>query len=239
VPKLYRKDNQPSSSRYNSPGNSVPFHIYNLDSDLKIFTKGVAGAAGVRNEIDQINLVGETIPINTQRCRVKERIICGGEEFYALESDIPLKSYDGRCPKCRSYHVHFEKPNRGYYALVKNIHDNMQNEKLANDRAKGPKEIQDLPIEKINLPPLDHPIIGMNKGIEGASNSGYMDSTIFCMFAYTHVFDLLIQMNVDKNPLVKDLQKFLRENIVNVLRNDQGFVGRKFALKFLFSLNEI
>jgi len=206
---------------------------------LENFIKGVPGAAGVRNEIDQIDLVGQTISMGKQRYLIRGRINCGGEELYALESDRPMKFYDGRCPKCRSYHVPFDKPNRGYYALVKNIHDKMQNEKLANERAKGPKEIQDLPIEKINLPPLDHPIIGMNKGIEGASNSGYMDSTIFCMFAYTHVFDLLIQMNVDKNPLVKDLQKLLRENIVNVLRSDQGFVGRKFALEFLFYLNEI
>ncbi len=172
-------------------------------------------------------------------CRVKGRINCGSEEFYVLESDKPLKSYDARCPKCRIRHIDFDRPERSFYALVKNIHDKVQREKLANERAKGPKEFQNLPIEKSNLPPLDHPITGMNKGIEGASNSGYMDSTIFCMFAYTHVFDLLIQMNVDKNPLVKDLQKLLRENIVNVLRSDQGFVGREFALRFLFYLNEI
>jgi hypothetical protein len=186
-----------------------------------------------------MNLVGQTISFDKQICRVKGRINCGSEELYALESDRPLKSYDGKCPKCRIRHIDFDRPERGFYALVKNIHDKVQREKLANERAKGPKEISNLPIEKSNLPPLDHPITGKNKGIEGDSNSCYMDSTIFCMFAYSRVFDSLLHMKISKNPPVKDLQNLLRENIVNVLRTEKGFVERKFTLKFLFSLNEI
>jgi len=59
------------------------------------------------------------------------------------------------------------------------------------------------------------------------------------MFAYSRVFDSLLHMKINNNPLVEDLQKLLRENIVNVLRSEKGFVGRKFALRFLFSLIEI
>ena len=83
--------------------------------------------------------------------------------------------------------------------------------------------MKELRTVKDNLPPLDHPITGKNKGIEGDSNSCYMDSTIFCMFAYSNVFDSLLHMEVHKTEALHKLQKLLRENIVNVLRSEIWF----------------
>ncbi len=144
-----------------------------------------------------------------------------------MESNVTMKSYTGQCPQCHISHVHFDYPERGFYVSVKQLHDKMQREKLVEERAKGPKDIAQLTIVEKNLPPLDNPIIGPNRGIEGDSNSCYMDSTIFCMFAYSRVFDALLHMKFDKKSM-KDLQQLLRENIVNVLRDRDGFVEREF-----------
>lgn len=191
--------------------------------------KGVINRTGPSENQDQVDLIGQTIIFCEQKCRVKGRIICLDKELYALENEKALSGYTGRCPKCGISHVHFDKPNQGFYVSVKEIHDKINQEK---ERAKGPKEIEKLPIQPRNLPPLDHPVLGKDKGIEGNSNSCYMDSTIFCMFAYSNVFDSLLYMKVDKKQTIQGLQKLLRENIVNVLRSEIGLVGRKFCPDF-------
>ncbi len=239
MPEFYRTDKQSFlPPYYGLPGNIVRFNNYDLDSNLKIVIKDAVDGAGVGNETYYMDLVGQTIPLGTEKCFVKDRIECRGEELYALESDKSLKGYNGRCPKCSYVHARFDKPNYSFYASVNRIHK-IYGDKLTDERAKGPKAIDPLLIEKINLPPLDHPITGDNKGIQGDSNSCYMDSTIFCMFAYSRVFDSLLHMKISRNSPVKDLQTLLRENIVNVLRSEKGFVEREFTLRFLFSLNEI
>jgi hypothetical protein len=162
---------------------------------------------------------------------VKRRYNCGNEDFYALEGDQRMRGCDARCPKCDQDHVKFERASQGFYASVKSIHDKIYNDNPADECSKDPKKIERLPFVNENLPPLDHPILGKNKGIEGNSNSCYMDSTIFCMFAYSNVFDSLLHVKIDKKPL-KNLQKLLRENIVNALRSESGFVERKFSYRF-------
>jgi hypothetical protein len=180
-----------------------------------------------------MDLQNQTIQIDKQTCVVRGRITCGNEELYALESDKSLRGYDGRCPKCRQAHVQFYEPNKGFYVSVKNIHDMLNKEKSTIERSKGLKEINQLPTVELKLPPLDQPILGKNKGIEGNSNSCYMDATIFCMFAYNNVFDTLLYMNATTEPLRK-LQQVLRDNIVHVLREKPGgFVGRKITSKFV------
>jgi hypothetical protein len=180
-----------------------------------------------------MDLQNQTIQIDKQKCFVRGRITCGNEELYALESDKSLRGYDGRCPKCRQAHVQFYEPNKGFYVSVKNIHDMLNKEKSTIERSKGLKEINQLPTVELKLPPLDQPILGKNKGIEGNSNSCYMDATIFCMFAYNNVFDTLLYMNATTEPLRK-LQQVLRDNIVHVLREKPGgFVGRKITSKFV------
>jgi ubiquitin thioesterase CYLD len=113
-------------------------------------------------------------------------------------------------------------------------------QKLTIERSKGPKGVDQLLTVELKLSPLDQPILGKNKGIEGNSNSGYMDATIFCMFAYNNVFDTLLYMDAITEPLQK-LQQVLRDHIVHVLRDKQrGFVGRKITSKFVsFSKNVV
>ena len=207
--------------------------ISTANSHLTNFIAGATGGAGVVDEKDQMDLVGQTIQIDKLNCYVKGRFLCDREEMYALESDRPMMGYDGLCPKCRRNHVAFNKSTQGFYASVKSIHDKMYNEKLSNERLKVRKEVRELVTVKDNLPPLAEPITGKNKGIEGDSNSCYMDATIYCMFAYNNVFDSLLHMDPKTEPLHK-LQTMLRENIVNVLRSKRGFVDRKKFFKSLF-----
>jgi hypothetical protein len=195
--------------------------------------KGVQNRASVSENKDQVDLVGKVIEYSDQKCRVKGRISCRDKDLYALENEKAMTGYSDRCPNCSMIHIYFDKPNRGFYAFFKDIHNKINQEK---ERAKDPREIEKLPIEPRNLPPLDHPVLGKDKGIEGNSNSCYMDSTIFCMFAYSNVFDSLLHMEVDmkgdKKQTINKLQKLLRENIVNVLRSETGLVDRKFYSDF-------
>jgi len=165
---------------------------------------------------------------------IKAHITCKNQELFALECERPISGYEGICPACHGQHVKLAK-SRGYYTSAHSVKEALAQQKLAKERAKGPKEINELPIIKDNLPPLDHPILGNDKGIQGDSNSCYMDSTIFCMFAYSDVFDPLLHVKVHKKQPIKDLQRLLRENIVNVLRSESGSVERKFTSRFFFS----
>jgi len=187
---------------------------------------------------DDMDLTGHTILLGTSNYLVKKKINCSGKKYYAIESNKPMRGYDAVCPTCHRKHFDFVQPQQGYYALASDINAKHFGDTLSDQRVKGPKEIDKLPIERDNRPPLDDPVLGENKGIEGDSNSCYMDSTIFCMFAYSRVFDSLLHVNVsEQDTTMKKLQKLLRENIVNVLRTKKGFVERDalFHLRVLLS----
>jgi len=64
-------------------------------------------------------------------------------------------------------------------------------------------------------------VVGRNRGIQGHQNSCYLDVTLFSMFAFTSVFDSLLyrRKNGDDIEQYEDVQKVLRENIVNPLRH--------------------
>ncbi|KAL7302139.1 hypothetical protein TKK_0005362 [Trichogramma kaykai] len=63
---------------------------------------------------------------------------------------------------------------------------------------------------------------GKYRGIQGHHNSCYLDSTLFSMFAFTCAFDeLLFRPPNDKDcPEYEEVQRILREEIVNPLRKD-------------------
>ncbi|KAK2576712.1 hypothetical protein KPH14_005369 [Odynerus spinipes] len=65
-------------------------------------------------------------------------------------------------------------------------------------------------------------ICGKFKGIQGHHNSCYLDATLFSMFAFTSVFDnLLFRPPNEKDcPEYEEVQKVLREEIVNPLRKN-------------------
>ncbi|XP_038066495.1 uncharacterized protein LOC119736553 [Patiria miniata] len=87
----------------------------------------------------------------------------------------------------------------------------------------------------IDPPPRLRPeFVGMQKGIQGYRNSCYLDCTLFSMFAYNGVFDLLLRRTQGQGDLqeYEKVQKTLRESIVNPLRMN-GFVraDRIFQLR--------
>jgi hypothetical protein len=161
---------------------------------------------------------------------IKAYAPCGKQKLFAIECERPMSGYDGICPECGGQHVKLAK-SRGYYVSIDSIYEALGQKQMEKEHKQGPKKIERLNKVKENLPPLDHPILGKNKGIEGDSNSDNMDATIFCMFAYSNVFDSLLHMDVHNQESIEKLQKLLRENIVNVLRSELGFVQRKFILK--------
>jgi hypothetical protein len=144
LPSFYQ-DPDPSPFRQsNSLGSIAFFTNFNINSHCANFVAGATGGAGVVEEKDQMNLVGQTIRIYDKNCLIKGRVSCGGEEFYGLESDKPIIGYDGLCPKCRRNHVAFIKSNQSFYTSVKSIHDKIYNERLFNEHLKGQKEVKEL-----------------------------------------------------------------------------------------------
>ena len=79
---------------------------------------------------------------------------------------------------------------------------------------------------KAKLPALDEPSIGKNKGIDGDTKSSSIDATLFVMFAYSRVFDSLL--NMDVNQELSNLQTILKTNIAYILRGKRNLVGRMF-----------
>jgi hypothetical protein len=88
-----------------------------------------AGIAGVREEVDTMDLVDQIIQIDRQRCHVKGRITCRNEELYGLESAKSLIGYNGKCPKCNWYHIRFYDPSKSFYVSVKSLHDKVNKDK--------------------------------------------------------------------------------------------------------------
>ncbi|CAF4695930.1 unnamed protein product [Rotaria sp. Silwood1] len=186
--------------------------------------------------INTDDLMNKTVRFGKDLCTIKGYFKCGEDELFALECERSIRGYDGRCPKCGRQHVVLDY-TRGFYASVNSVYDAIQQQKLEKERLYGRKKIEQLRCIKENLPPLDQPLLGVNKGIEGDSNSCYMDATIFCMFAYCNVFDSLLHMRTDKEPIEK-LQQLLRENIVHVLRSNIGFVERDALYNLRAQLSE-
>ncbi|CAF0865071.1 unnamed protein product [Didymodactylos carnosus] len=163
--------------------------------------------------------------------QVRGRVTCENEELYAIEAVKPLSGYTGLCPICQRRHVPLS-PSRGYYATSRSLYD-----KLVSAQSSE-TSLQELRCERNKLPPLKKPLIGKNIGIQGESNSCYLDATLYCMFAYNDVFDKLIYSpEVKNNPhsdeqdsAISNVQTLLRDNIAHVLRSGKGYVRREAIL---------
>ena len=74
----------------------------------------------------------------------------------------------------------------------------------------------------ITLPPTDLEVKyrGTMHGIQGHHNSCYLDATLYSMFAFSSVFDTLLHREKKDTDLPEydDVQRVLRESIVNPLR---------------------
>ncbi|KAH0510206.1 Ubiquitin carboxyl-terminal hydrolase CYLD [Microtus ochrogaster] len=67
-------------------------------------------------------------------------------------------------------------------------------------------------------------MIGKKKGIQGHYNSCYLDSTLFCLFAFSSVLDTVLLRPKEKNDVeyYSETQELLRTEIVNPLRISAG-----------------
>lgn len=67
--------------------------------------------------------------------------------------------------------------------------------------------------------------LGRGKGIQGFHNSCYLDSTLFAMFSFSHLFDIALhrKKRFTDIPEYKTVQEILRKKIVNPLRK-KGYV---------------
>lgn len=77
------------------------------------------------------------------------------------------------------------------------------------------------PLKILQQSELDS-ICGKFRGIQGHHNSCYLDATLFSMFTFTSVFDSLLfrPREPEDNPQYEEVQKVLREEIVNPLRKN-------------------
>ncbi|KAK0162600.1 hypothetical protein PV327_006366 [Microctonus hyperodae] len=83
-------------------------------------------------------------------------------------------------------------------------------------------------------------ICGKYRGIQGHHNSCYLDATLFSMFAFTSVFDnLLFRPRNEKDCIeYEEVQRVLREEIVNPLRNNI-FVNANHVMKLRTLLEKL
>ncbi|XP_055546306.1 ubiquitin carboxyl-terminal hydrolase CYLD isoform X2 [Wyeomyia smithii] len=83
-------------------------------------------------------------------------------------------------------------------------------------------------------------ICGKFKGIQGHHNSCYLDATLFAMFTFTGVFDSLLfrPREPEDNPQYEDVQRVLREEIVNPLRKNH-FVRADRVMKLRKLLDQL
>lgn len=169
--------------------------------------------------------LGQKIRLGKESYVIKGDLICSNQHLLAIESKNEMEACKGICPLCSTGHVLLEE-GRGYYALADNIDKALQTQKLDAEKARGPPSLIDLQHYTTSCSPLTEIITGRNRGIEGDSNSCYMDATIFCMFAYNNVFDTLLNKQTDGK--LARLQEILRDYVVHVLRSNEGFVQRKY-----------
>ena len=158
---------------------------------------------------------------------------CADKQLFLIEGPKQMIGYDGKCPECHKAHFCYGL-NKTYYIPQESLHNLLADAEREGERQRGFKSIAKLNSVKEKVPPRKTPRLGTGHGIEGDSNSCYMDATIFCMFAYSDVFDHLLYAPVDEH--LEGLQALLRDNIVHVLRhNSQDSVEREYS-RALFSL---
>ncbi|CAM4807712.1 unnamed protein product, partial [Rotaria magnacalcarata] len=232
---LPRYHSQMSVNKDISTGSSADRNrVANNDSDQGTST-AAKKQSGTGVKFNPSEVVEKVVRLGNNFYRIKAYVPCRNKQLFALESEKPLRGYDGVCPVCAKQHILLAE-SRGFYASVDSVFRALE-KKLEEERLQGRKSIDRLDSVKENLPPLKSPILGQNKGIEGDSNSCYMDATIFCMFAYSNVFDSLLNVKTEKKSLTQ-LQKLLRENIVHVLRSNIGFVERDALYHLRTQLSE-
>jgi len=90
--------------------------------------------------------------------------------------------------------------------------------------------------------PITEPkkLIGKERGIQGETNSCYLDSTLFVMFSFSSVFDDMLTRGKNDNDIedYEKIQEVLRSKIVNPLRR-YHFVSADKTMRFRELLDKI
>lgn len=144
-------------------------------------------------------------------------------------------SYDGiklfKCPDNRAIFVHPSKCNQDR-RFQDTVVTSASTPKIVASTSKSSDAnnmfgMVECPIVEGAVPPLKivqqkelDAICGKFRGIQGHHNSCYLDATLFSMFTFTSVFDSLLfrPREPEDNPQYEEVQKVLREEIVNPLR---------------------
>eukprot|EP00794_Sanderia_malayensis_P018788 gene18788-20679_t len=154
------------------------------------------------------------------------------EPIVGLELDQPYQfgtdgSFKGKryfiCPSMRGFFVKLSSCKR----------DSRFTPSLSSHvRPIGQQEVEKiagihLPVEKIEDMP-----IGQMRGIQGHHNSCYLDSTLFAMFAFSIVFDVILHREKRMHDIQEydDVRKVLKETVVNPLRS-KGYVNAGSVLQ--------
>lgn len=166
-------------------------------------------------------LIGSGIYRDYEYYTVRNIVQCEDYQFCVMQSEKRRASYTGLCPNCKQKH-HEIPAQRGFYVLTDRIQSIIAEERRSDT---SERRLTVLPVQQFG-----EICLGRNKGIVGRSNSCYMDSTIYCMFSSTTGFDHLLTMDID--PRLRYLQKILRDDIVNPLRDPKkGLVSCKYSNK--------
>ncbi|CAF4423906.1 unnamed protein product, partial [Rotaria magnacalcarata] len=162
---LPRYHSQMSVNKDISTGSSADRNrVANNDSDQGTST-AAKKQSGTGVKFNPSEMVEKVVRLGNNFYRIKAYIPCRNKQLFALESEKPLRGYDGVCPVCAKQHILLAE-SRGFYASVDSVFRALE-KKLEEERLQGRKSIDRLDSVKENLPPLKSPILGQNKGIEG------------------------------------------------------------------------
>ncbi|CAF1608502.1 unnamed protein product, partial [Didymodactylos carnosus] len=121
---------------------------------------------------------------------------------------------------------------RGYFCTNQSLYEKLVSAQKCNT------SFEELKCERNKLPPLKKPLIGEYIGIQGESNSGYLDATLYWMFAYNDVFDKLIYSPEVKNRQCMDYVSCdaildLRHRLGKATKDHTFFKDEKDRTEFL------
>nr|XP_009860718.1 ubiquitin carboxyl-terminal hydrolase CYLD [Ciona intestinalis] len=165
-----------------------------------------------------------------------------------LELDNPVPTltdgtYNGvRIFETQPGHALFVRPedcavDPRFYSDAKQSHSNMQS---VASRNFGDFKAPCIPGTVAPPKTLQANMVGKGKGIQGHQNSCYLDSTLFSMFAYSYCLDTILFRSKRPGdlPQYEQVQKVLKENIVNPLRKT-NFVRADMIMKLRELLDEL
>ncbi|CAG2108713.1 unnamed protein product [Medioppia subpectinata] len=116
-------------------------------------------------------------------------------------------------------------PKKGYFVKLSHCLKDSRFASMSERRRSALFGSIDCPTVTGDVPPLStsddlQSLCGKNRGIQGHHNSCYLDATLFSMFSCTTIFESLLHRppRGDDIPEYKEVQRVLKEEIVNPLR---------------------